>query len=147
VLRRSLILALTVVASLGVVACGDDEDEGASAPPPATQTAEAEPDTGTAPGGGQRVPLQLAADPGGELSYDKDSLETGPGRVTIRLTNESQVPHNVVLERDGEDIGATETITQSRTERTFNLQTGEYTFYCSVGNHRQAGMEGTLTVE
>jgi plastocyanin len=26
-------------------------------------------------------------------------------------------------------------------------QAGEYSFYCSVGNHRQLGMEGTLVVE
>lgn len=27
------------------------------------------------------------------------------------------------------------------------MEKGEYTFYCTVGNHREAGMEGTLIVE
>jgi uncharacterized cupredoxin-like copper-binding protein len=29
---------------------------------------------------------------------------------------------------------------------SLDLDTGTYEFYCSVGSHREAGMEGTLTV-
>ena len=60
--------------------------------------------------------------------------------------NEAQIPHNVAIEGVGVDE-VSETITGGETDLAVTLEPGEYTFYGAVGGHREAGMEGTLTVE
>ena len=134
-LRRAMLLAVAIAAlGVGLGACGDDDEEQAATPPAQTEA-----------GGGET--LQLAADPGGELAYDTTELSAPAGPVTIELTNESPVPHNVVLERAGEDVAESETVEAGSTSVDAELEAGQYTFYCSVANHRDAGMEGALTVE
>jgi plastocyanin len=139
--RITWILALLLSAGALVAGCGDDEDEGGGggeSTPEATATEEA------AGGGGEA--LTLTADPGGDISWEPGELSAAAGTVTIRLVNESDVPHAVEVEGNGVEE-ASETITGSETELTVDLEAGEYTFYCPVGQHRQNGMEGTLTVE
>ena len=98
-------------------------------------------------GGGAAARLALAADPSGQLRFDKQELTAKPGKVAITLTNDSATPHNVVLEKDGRKLGGSEAITDSKVTLTLTLRPDEYTFYCSVDSHRQAGMQGKLTVE
>jgi plastocyanin len=90
--------------------------------------------------------LELTADPGGALKFDKTSLTAKPGKVTIVLDNPSPAPHAIEVEGNGvEEVG--ETVMQGGVSRvTADLEAGEYEFYCPVGNHADAGMEGTLTV-
>jgi plastocyanin len=91
--------------------------------------------------------LQLAADPGGVLRFDKTRAAVLAGRVTVRFTNDSTVQHNVTIAQGSRTLGATRTITGSTATLTVQLPAGEYVFFCSVPGHRQSGMEGTLTVE
>ena len=144
--RITWILALLLAAgALLAAGCGDDEDEGgggAASTPEATEEAPAEEPAG---GDGGEA-LTLTADPGGAISWEPAELSAPAGSVTITLVNESDVPHAVEVEGNGVEEES-ETITASETDLTVDLEAGEYTFYCPVGQHRQNGMEGTLTVE
>jgi plastocyanin len=134
--RIPLVVALG--AGLALAGCGGDDDSG-SAPPPAPPA-----QTATAPAGGQT--LELTADAGGALKYDKASLSADAGPVEIVMDNPSQVPHNVSVDGDGVDEHG-EVVERGGTSKvSLDLKPGSYEFYCSVGSHREAGMEGTLTV-
>jgi plastocyanin len=126
----SVVLALSAIGS-GVITSALEEEDEEEAGEPAAE--------------GAGNVLRLSADPGGELSFDRRSLETRAGQVTIVMDNPSTVPHNVSIEgqgvdEEGETVGEGETSTV-RAE----LQPGTYDFYCSVAGHREGGMEGRLT--
>jgi plastocyanin len=138
--RISHLLVLLLSAGVLLAAgCGDDEEDegggGGAATPEATEEAAGD-------GGGD---LTLTADPGGAISWDKSELTAPAGTVTISLVNESTTPHAVEIEGNGvEEVS--ETVTESDTEVSAELEAGEYEYYCPVGGHRQS-MNGTLTVE
>jgi uncharacterized cupredoxin-like copper-binding protein len=70
-----------------------------------------------------------------------------PGRHVFRLVNSGQSGHNLVIEGPGIKRKATPIIEPGKSaELAANLQRGEYTLYCSVPGHRDAGMETKLDV-
>jgi plastocyanin len=91
--------------------------------------------------------LQLTADPTGQLAYDKKHATVRAGRFAIRFVNKSPVQHNVTIAKGTRVLARTKTIQGAATTATANLPAGDYVFFCSVDAHRQAGMQGTLTVK
>ena len=139
--RRVLPLLLVLVASvLALVACGGGSSSSSST------TAAATGGGATTGGGGGGSTVKVSADPSGALKFEQTDLTATAGSVTIDFTNMSSVPHNVTLEGNGVSAEGTDTVTGSSTTKTFDLQPGTYTFYCSVDSHRAAGMEGKLVV-
>jgi plastocyanin len=132
VMLTSLLL-IAAVMTAAVLTGGEEAEQHAAeagAAPPATGRA-----------------LALAADPGGALRFDKTRAAVFAGRVTVRLTNDSAVEHNVTIAQGPKTLGATKTITGSTDTLALRLAPGDYVFFCSVEGHRQSGMQGTLTVE
>jgi uncharacterized cupredoxin-like copper-binding protein len=90
--------------------------------------------------------LKLAANPEGQLSYDTKALSAKAGTVTVTMTNMSPVEHDVAIAEGSKTLGATPVFSGGSKTVTVKLKPGKYTFFCTVPGHRQAGMEGTLTV-
>lgn len=90
--------------------------------------------------------LELAADPT-QIAFDKSTLSSKPGKVTIDFTNPATLEHDVAIEQDGKEIAVSETIGKGKTSVSADLAPGTYTFLCTVPGHAEAGMEGTLTVK
>ena len=130
ILTSFLLVAATMTTAVatGGEAHKEHAAQGAAAPPATGRT------------------LALAADPGGALRFDRTRAAVLAGRVTVKLTNESSVGHNVTIAQGSTLLGATKTITKSADTITLKLAPGDYVFFCSVPGHRQSGMQGTLTV-
>jgi plastocyanin len=91
--------------------------------------------------------LTIPADPGGSTAYQFAAAEAPAGQITIKSPNESSVDHDIALEGNGVDDKGDVVKDGGVSEFSLDLKPGEYTFYCSVDGHRQAGMEGKLTVK
>ena len=143
--------ALAVAAALAAAGCGSSKSKSSSSestPAPAAPATTSSTSTSAAPAGGGETKLALAADPNGELKFDKTSLSAKAGNVSIDFSNSSSLPHNVtVASSSGAVVNETPTFQGGSKTVTMTLKAGTYKFYCTVPGHRQAGMEGTLTVQ
>lgn len=98
-------------------------------------------------GGGASTTLDVEASETA-LAFNTTNLTAKAGKVTIDFKNPSAIPHNVVIEEEtGKELAGFEPIAEGEESETAELKPGTYTFFCSVPGHREAGMEGTLTVE
>ena len=127
---KTLLAALVIACAGFLAACGDDEEDSGS-------------DSG---GGGDTGGLTVTADEGGDLSWEPTELTAKAGEVTVTLDNPAPVAHDIEIEGNGVEEKS-ELVTDGTASVTADLEPGEYTFYCTVPGHEDAGMTGTLTVE
>ena len=73
---------------------------------------------------------------------------SGAGRLTIRLKNAGSLAHNLELRKGDEEVGGTPTFPGGETRSgRVNLEHGRYEMLCTVGDHAELGMTGTLEVK
>jgi plastocyanin len=127
--------------ALAAAGCGDDDDENAAG----GTTDQAATGTETAPAGGAQTTVRLSAT---EFAFDPANPSVDePGIVTFEVENDGQTVHALEVEgpkgeAETEEIAAGE----SAALEVDLSEPGSYEMYCPVGNHRDQGMEGTVTV-
>ena len=142
-MKKVAALLVLALAAFALVACGGGDDTTSSSTEPAPEATT----EGNANAGGGAT-LSFEADPEGGLAYTTTEASTKAGKVTIEFDNPQTLTHDVAIEdSSGKEVGATELIADDSDSTTVDLKSGTYTFFCSVPGHREAGMEGTLTVE
>lgn len=146
-MRRSLVAVLLSVLALGFVltACGDD-DSGADHP------MESMPDEGAAGGMDGHDESTPVADGARRIEVAATSFEFDPDEITVTagedvaiVLSSDDLLHDFTIDDIDVHVAADRGETAEGGLRAD--EAGEYTFYCTVAGHREAGMEGTLVVE
>lgn len=146
--RMRLALLPALIGIVALAGCGSSSNSSSSASTPAAPATTPSTSSSTAAPAAGGSSVSLAANPSGQLEYNTKSLSAKAGKVSIDFTNMAPLGHNVTIESSsGETVGATPTFQGGSKTLSLNLKPGTYKFYCSVPGHRQAGMEGTLTVK
>ena len=80
-----------------------------------------------------------------DIYFEPDELSIPADTdVTVQLPNAGAAQHNFSID----ELGISVDIAPGATEETvINAPAGEYEYYCNVPGHKEAGMEGTLTVQ
>jgi len=149
-MKKVVAMFVLALASVALVACGSSNSTTTTSSSSAEETnggaaAESGKESG-GEGGGSTVSFE--ADPSGELAYTTTEASAKAGKVTVDFKNPQSLTHDVAIEdSSGKEVGKTELIGEGETSTTVDLKPGTYTYYCTVPGHREAGMEGTLTVK
>ena len=154
-MKKVAALLVLALAALTLVACGGS-DSSESTATTTESTAESTGANGAAgaagsegSGGGAASVVEIEAASGADLAFVQTDVKAKAGQVSIDFNNPQTLSHDVAVEdSSGEELGKTELVAQGSSTGTIgNLKPGKYTFFCTVPGHREAGMEGTLTVE
>lgn len=141
-LRTPIIALAALSAALGVAACGGGDEEGASTAPAEGAAAPAE--TTKAPAGKPVDTVDVS-----ETEYELDPTDgqvSESGVIEFVAANDGSIEHSLEVEGpDGEAVTPTIAPGESASVKV-DLAPGQYTWYCPIANHRELGMEGTVTV-
>lgn len=123
-MRTTAVLTLSLTLALGLGACASDADPGDA----------------LAAGG------SLAFVGTDDVAWAETERSTGPGTVEVTIECGEAVNHGIAIEgvQGGAELAACDA--GGTDSATVELEAGQYTFFCPVPGHRDAGMAGTVRV-
>jgi plastocyanin len=82
-----------------------------------------------------------------QLQMQLSRPSVSAGSTIVEQQNTGEDPHNLVLEKGDGSVFTYPTLDPGSTQKqTLYLTKGTWTLYCSLLNHRDLGMQATLTV-
>jgi plastocyanin len=145
-MKKVAVAFALILASIALVACGSSGSSTSSESTGAETTTESSGGEAEGKSAGSAA-LDIEAAPSG-LAYASDTATSKPGKVTVDFNNPQALTHDVAFEdSSGKTVGKTELVAEGSSSAVVDLKPGTYTYYCTVPGHREAGMEGTLTVK
>jgi len=81
----------------------------------------------------------------GDFAFDPAEIEAEAGEDLVIALTSDDILHDFTI--DELDVQVTADAGETEEGGISDLEPGDYTYYCSVPGHREAGMEGTLTVQ
>jgi uncharacterized cupredoxin-like copper-binding protein len=130
-----VIVGVAVFGALAIAGCGGDDDEGPTAGEGGGATA----------GEGAAQTVDMSAT---EFEFDPSDPTVEAGTVAFNVTNDGSAPHNLEVEGPSGEQELEQDLApgESGTLTVDLSEPGTYEMYCPVGNHRDQGMEGEITV-
>jgi uncharacterized cupredoxin-like copper-binding protein len=124
---RRYAVALALASCLALAACGGGGGSSSTPTPPAN------PD------------LTIH---GEEIKFDQKAYSTHSGEVKIAYPNDGTQVHTLIVQSPtGDKVGEKLRVAPGKvTGGVYQLTPGEYTLYCDITGHREAGMVASLTV-
>jgi plastocyanin len=97
----------------------------------------------------QNGAIDIPADPTGQLAYVTKQANAPAGPLLISSTNKSSTPHDIAVEGPGLPEKGGPVVSNGGVSKvpSITFKPGKYTYFCTVPGHRQAGMQGTLTIK
>jgi plastocyanin len=93
------------------------------------------------------VPAGRAVEVSGrEYSFDPSGLVLKAGRIRLRFTNKGSLVHDLRVFRGSRELGGTPAFEHGSRTAELSLPPGAYRMECTVGDHAELGMRGSLRV-